>query len=334
MSKSYFFIITLLFTIFLNSCKTNPPSEIEIVVENVKVFISSNVDSAAIYVNDSFTGKYTPDTVIVKTGINSLKLIKDGYNTLTQQINIIKGGQASFNFALAPVGLQKIVLMESFSNVGCAPCVSTNSIINSLKDSYGYDKLLVIKFPTNFPAPNDVFYTANKTENNARIAYYNILSAPTVILDGVLKATASDSNNIKSKIDARSADTAKFVISVSDSIANNTIFIKTKVQNFAYTGSDFSDLILHTVIVEKDIEFATPPGSNGEKIFHNVMRKMLPDQSGTELVTIPVGGSNSFSFEQNIASSWQQQQLYIISFIQNKTTKDILQAGSSKLKTN
>lgn len=37
-----------------------------------------------------------------------------------------------------------------------------------------------------------------------------------------------------------------------------------------------SQLVAHNVVIEKHIHFNTAPGTNGEKDFYNVMKKMLP----------------------------------------------------------
>lgn len=318
------FILPLLF--LLNSCKTTPPNDVNGEAEYVKIYISANADSALIYVNNQFTGKYTPDTVEVKTGLNTIRLEKEGYIGVNQSLNVQKGGVNSFSFQLAPAGLTKAVLMESFSNVSCSPCVATNGIITNLQQKYGASKLVVVKVPTNFPSPFDVFYTANKPDANARMALYNIQTAPTVILDGILWSVPSDSNSIISRIEMRLAETPKFSLSVKDSIGGGILYVSVTVQNYDTTGIVFGDLVLQTVVVEEEITFASPPGSNGETVFHNVMRKMVPGNSGSAMPVMAPGTKVIFNFEIGLAPGWQQGQIKTISFIQNKKTKEIMQS--------
>lgn len=82
-------------------------------------------------------------------------------------------------------------------------------------------------------------------------------------------------------------------------------------------------------MTETDIEFATPPGSNGETKFYDVMRKMLPDNQGESLTSINQIGIYNFQREVQINSSWIQSKLNTVVFIQNKETKEIYQAGST-----
>jgi len=320
----------LLFLFYLNGCRTNPPNDVNQETVFVKIFVTTNVDSALIYLNNQSTGKYTPDTLEVKTGLNTLKLEKNGYNLIEQSINIQMGGQTLFSFQMVPAGLKKTVLMENFSNVSCSPCVLTNSIIKNLLTKYGSEKLVVIKFPTNFPSPFDIFYTANKSDANSRMALYNIQTAPTVILDGILWSVPSDSNSIISRIETRLAETPKFTLSINDTISNATLLVKVTVQNFNTAGIIFEDLVLHTVVIEKEILFDVPPGSNGETVFHNVMRKMLPSNSGSPVSQLLPGSSEVFEFQTPLASAWQPEQLKTVTFIQNKKTKEIIQSTISK----
>ena len=98
----------------------------------------------------------------------------------------------------------KVVVLESFTNVGCYPCPITNKIIRQLEnETYGRSKLVVVKFPVNFPAPNDLFYLSAKEICDSRMSYYNVFYAPTIIIDGMIKPVASDSHSIKAAIDSR-----------------------------------------------------------------------------------------------------------------------------------
>ncbi len=125
----------------------------------------------------------------------------------------------------------KVVILESFTNVGCYPCPIANRIIRQLEnETYGSSKLVVVKFPINFPAPNDLFYLTAKEICDFRMDYYNIFYAPTIIIDGMLKPVASDSNNIKTAIDSRLVLAPKFTINVNANLAGDyTIDISIRI---------------------------------------------------------------------------------------------------------
>ncbi|MCW8994747.1 MAG: PEGA domain-containing protein, partial [Psychromonas sp.] len=265
---SFLAVITML----MFGCKTNPPTESAPPVQNVgKVFVDANVPDSKIYLNDTFTGKYTPDTLTLNQGDYSIKVVKED--------------------------VQKLVLIEDFANVSCIPCVQSNKIIESLSNiKFGRTKLVVIKFPTYFPSPNDPFYLANKIDCDSRIAYYNIFFAPSTITDGIERPISTDSLDVISKVEGRLDSLPRFDVSVTAEVTGGnymiTVNIKvidkyfplsqnlninagdTKTLNFDLqldtTPITYSDLVLHTIVTETDIEFSSPPGSNGETKFFDV----------------------------------------------------------------
>jgi hypothetical protein len=161
------------------------------------------------------------------------------------------------------------------------------------------------------------------------MSYYNILFAPTTIIDGLLKPISTDSNDVKAKIDQQLSQTPKFKIAIKDSLSGNEYLIQIIIQVNDPNGIDFSKIMLHTVVTETDIEFTTPPGSNGETKFYDVMRKMIPDKDGESLLVLSTVVSKTFERQFTLNSSWIQSNINTVVFIQNKDTKEIYQAGST-----
>lgn len=326
MIRYYLFLCSALVAF---GCKTNPPTAPQIpMVEYGKIIITSNVDSALIFLDNMNTGKFTPDTITATVGSHLVRLEKYNYIPESKSIVVKKDSILSISFILKLALAKKIVLIEDFANVSCNPCVISNKILESIKTSYGSNEILVIKYPTNFPSPNDPFFLANPTDCNARMGYYNILIAPTTKVDGKLSPTSTDSNAVKEKINERLLQTPKFKITATDSFGIGNYSIKIKVETIDTAGVDFSNLILHTVVVESKIEFATPPGSNGETVFHDVMRKLLPSNSG-EAFNYSAIGIQYFARQITLNPSWNNSKLETVVFIQNKITKEVLQAGST-----
>ena len=223
----------------------------------------------------------------------------------------------------------KVVLLESFTNVGCYPCPITNKIIRQLEnETYGRSKLVVVKFPVNFPAPNDLFYLAAKEICDFRMNYYNVFYAPTIIIDGMLRPVASDSVSIKAAIDSRLTVTPRFSVNVSSSL-EGAYSIDIAIKIIDSSSINLSDLIINTAITEAEIEFQQPPGSNGETKFYDVIRLMLPSINGIALRQLIDQGELSFEFEDVIISDWNLEKLNAVVYIQNMSTKEVYQSGST-----
>ena len=318
-------------TILLFGCKTNPPTESEPPIITVgKVVVDANINSSKIFLDGVFTGKYTPDTLTLSEGTYSIKVVKEE--------------------------VPRLVLIEDFANVSCIPCVQSNKILESLSNiKFGRNKLVIIKFPTNFPSPNDPFYLANNTDCDSRIDYYNIFFAPSTVTDGVERPISTDSLDVISKVESRLDSLPRFdvLVTANSSGGNYLITVNVKLIEKYFPSSqtvdviagnskildfdlhldntpiNYSDLVLHTVVTETDIEFSTPPGSNGETKFFDVMRKMLPTNDGQNLSTLQQSGEETYQFQVAIGSGWDVNNLNVVAFIQNSSTKEIFQTGST-----
>ncbi|MCZ7615440.1 MAG: Omp28-related outer membrane protein [Ignavibacteriaceae bacterium] len=223
----------------------------------------------------------------------------------------------------------KVVLIEDFANVSCVPCVTSNKIIEKLTDiTYGRSKLVAVKFPTNFPAPNDLFYLAAQEICDTRINYYNVFFAPTSLVDGLLKPISTDSNSVKSAVDTRLAISPRFNINV-DATLEGDYTVNVNIKFIDTSSINMSDLVIHTVLTETDIEFEQAPGSNGETKFYDVTRLMLPNKDGSPIRQFIDQGGLSFNFQDALLSSWNIEKLNFVIFIQNKITKEVFQTGST-----
>jgi hypothetical protein len=223
----------------------------------------------------------------------------------------------------------KVVLIEDFANVSCDPCAISNRIIEKLtNETYGRNKLVAVKFPTNFPAPNDLFYLAAQGICDYRIDYYNVFFAPTTIIDGILKPISTDSTSVKAAIDTRLSVTSRFEIGVNASLEGDYI-VDIVVKLIDTSGINMSDLIIHTVITETDIEFEQAPGSNGETKFYDVTRLMLPSTEGSSLRQLVDQGEISYEYKDALLSSWNPGNINAVVYIQDKNFKEVFQTGST-----
>jgi hypothetical protein len=316
-------ITIFLLLLIIAGCSTNPPDPFEDNISNGKIFISSDVEGAEIFIDNTSTGKYTPDTVTAASGSRLLSLRKSGYINKDTTIVVVENLILTFIFSLQQIQLSRLVLIEDFANVSCNPCVASNKILHSL-DSYEYkDRIAVIKYPTWWPGANDPFYLAAKTESDKRIGYYNINLAPTVVVDGTGRPSPFDSLRIKEYLNEHLAVNPRFGITVTYNISGENLHTEVSVTSIDTAGLKFNDLVLHTVVIETEIEFSSPPGSNGETKFYHVMRSMLPSADGEQLTA----GDNVYHRNVICKSVWNKSRLKVAAFIQNKTTKEIIQTG-------
>jgi len=298
--------------------------------ETGKLFINSNADGAQIFVDQVSTGKVTPDTIVVAPGLHQIKLQRAFYNSSITQTEVIKDSLISVFFVLQEIPPTNVVLIEDFANVSCVPCVISNKILESLTNvTYGHSKLVVIKYPTNFPSPNDPFYLANTVDCNSRINYYSIFFAPTTVIDGIERPISTDSISVMAAVDQRLTKELRFRMDVSSRTVGAEYFITVTVKVLNGAGIDFSNSVLQTVVTETNFDFATPPGSNGETKFYDVMRAMLPSNAGQSLSGMSQTEEVVFQRQTSINPNWVINNLHVVAFIQNVNTQEVYQTCST-----
>jgi hypothetical protein len=226
----------------------------------------------------------------------------------------------------------KVVMLEDFANVSCIPCVASNKVIEAVANSYGPSKLAVVKFPTNFPSPNDPFYLANKEVCDYKMSsgFYNIIVAPTTIVDGNSRLySISDSTDLKNVVDQKLTQSPRFSLSIVDSMNNGSYFISLTIGVIDTSGISTNDLVLFSAVTETDIEFSSPPGSNGETKFYDVLRFLMPDKFGKSLSSIIAAGEETVLYEDAFGSEWNPEKIHTVCYIQNPNTKEIYQAAKN-----
>jgi hypothetical protein len=220
---------------------------------------------------------------------------------------------------------QRLVLLEHFTGASCPPCATYNPGIQDLLDS-NPDKITSIKYQL-APPGTDPMYSHNPQHSGSRANYYNVTGIPNSVLDGNFFNDHPANWNINT-VNNRYDDPSPFDIDISYTVTPTTIDVEVTVT----ASQDFEDsnLRLHTVVVEEEINFSSPAGSNGETEFHNVMKRMLPNQSGTSIESEWVDGeSMTYNLSWNHSNVYSYPQLAIVAFIQNNTTKEVHQAAFS-----
>ena len=230
----------------------------------------------------------------------------------------------------------RLVLYEEFSGENCGPCAAINPDVNAMLDQFPNDVVL-LKYQVNIPSAGPLWYQ-NSTDAGARKSYYSVNSAPWGEQDGANSDVAGDTHpyywvSDQSYLTNRSAVSSPFNLDVTPVFsADADSFYATVTIDGAssYTVSATTKLKLRVAMIE-DLNFASPPGSNGETEFHHVMRKMYPNALGTQLADSWTGTSTqTLTFSGPIpAYIYDKTKIRFVVFIQDDGNKVVQQAGIS-----
>jgi len=223
---------------------------------------------------------------------------------------------------------QRMVFIEEFTQASCGPCAAANPAFNSLL-SANTSKAISLKYQASFPGTDPMF-----NQNSAEILkcedYYAISNVPNARIDGN-GVNGAPSVITQANINAEYAVPSAFSINLNHwfNAANDSIYINCEItctQNISVPTPR-----VRIAMIEKTISFSSPPGNNGEKIFHNVMRKMYPGTNGTALASSwIVGQKKTISFKEKIPTYiYSKPQIAVVAWIQDESNKNVKQAQLS-----
>lgn len=237
------------------------------------------------------------------------------------------------SFAMAQTKSQRLVLVEEFTNASCGPCAAYNPGFNAILQSPGIaEKVVAIKYQTNWPGA-DPMNAQTQSDVGPRVTYYGVTGVPNAVMDGN-KWQNNPASFTAALVTNEDTVSSPYTMSVNHHLSVNydSIYISVII-----TATDVvtGNLVLQTAIVEDVIDFASAPGTNGEKEFYNVMRKMLPNYNGTALPgTWTIGDADTITFALKLpAYIYNLDQVSIVAWVQDNTTKNVKQAGFSPANT-
>ena len=224
-----------------------------------------------------------------------------------------------FFFTFAQPVERDHVIVEIGTGTGCQFCPGAAMGADDLV-SNGHDVGIIEYHNYNSSDPFNNSYAA------ARCSYYGIQGYPTAYFDGGSPvAGGSNSSSLYSsylpKYNQKKAIPSDFTISIDGSSPTGQDYdISINVENV--NNNTQSNLRLQVVVTESEI----PYNWQGQNKLDFVERLMLPNQNGTNL-DFSGGNTLNFDYSFSMGSGWNYEHCQLVVFIQNHSTKEILQGA-------
>ncbi len=220
---------------------------------------------------------------------------------------------------------RRIVLMEEATNASCAPCAANNPNLQAFFSTH-FGSVISVRYHAWWPG-TDPMYNLNTTDNANRINYYGINGVPNYLIDGVNYGVPGDPDGMTTTMNERAASLSPVWIDVAGNITADSVRATVKIIGLAPVAQ--TNLSLRVAVIERWIHYASPPGSNGERDFPDVMRKLLPDGNGTAVASITPGDTLSYAFSYPVNAAWNWQDLAVVAWLQTNTSKEVIQSNIS-----
>ena len=216
------------------------------------------------------------------------------------------------------------VMVEEFTNASCPPCASNNPPFNATLVANA-DKVTPLKYQVWWPG-FDPMYEHNKADVAVRVAYYEVSGVPNGVENGTNFGVPGGYSDVK--IDEAYNTLTPVTINVTHEVIPDFSGMKVTVK--VKSDDEISgNLRLRVAITEEDIVFAAAPGTNGEKEFSSVMKKMLPNAEGTEITGFTAGEEKTYTFTWAPGNYYNLNKIGVVAWLQDDDTKDVWQSNLS-----
>ncbi len=221
---------------------------------------------------------------------------------------------------LAAQPVKKYVLIEHFTNSHCGICASRNpTFFNLIEQPQNASEVHHLAIHPNFPYPACVFYQANTVDNIARSSLYTINGTPRVVLNGTL-INASSTLLSQANLNSFANQTSPLHVKVTENNSGGTRTVTVSARTVGNVPAGPYKLFL--ILAEKTINLTTP---NGEKVHHNVLRDII---SSEDFVPAANGSTVDRTVTYTANTAWNTDELYVLAFVQNTTTKEVINSGT------
>jgi hypothetical protein len=235
--------------------------------------------------------------------------------------------------AIGQTTMQRVSVAEQVTSASCGPCASQNPAFNQLLGG-NIGAVVPVKYQRGGGNYIDPMWDLNPTEVDSRITgFYGVSSFPHVWIDGQDESVPATIT--QGTLDTYNATPATYHLEVDAQLINNNTELDvtvtaTALQDFQ-AGANIQDRI-YIAVIENDVNYATPPGLNGETDFYHVMRKMLPNQTGTTIGKKFTGETASVNYTYTIdLAENDPSDLVAVAWVQNSINRTVYQAHSSNI---
>ena len=292
--------------------------------------VASEPAGARILLDGIDTGRVTPAVVAgLAPGTYEVSLALDTWLGVPASlpVEVVEGDVAEVTAQDLRLRSRRTVMLESFGNVNCPTCPqAADALVDVIaRPGFGPDRALFLEFSVNWPSPVDPFYLANPTENANRFMHYFVLGAPAIYVNGRLQAYPLLADSTAADAAGRWATDPGFLVDVAAELGGGAT-VPVTVTLTPLVDVDLTGCLLYVALYEDEVAYASPPGNNGQSVFHHMFRDRvdaLPD-----LGPLVAGQPATWDLALNRGAVAPGNGT-VVAFVQRTSDRVVLQAGSS-----
>lgn len=240
----------------------------------------------------------------------------------------------AFGWSMLQAQIARRPLVEHFTQASCGPCASQNPTLYNTLNTFGAANYVKVTYQTSWPGV-DPMHSHYPAGPNDRRTLYGVTGVPNANINGgptagpntaVTSSTLSTAANLMSNFELRPSHRY---------LTGRDIEVTIVVKNVGTTNEP-AGRILHTAMTEKDITYASPPGSNGETEFFFVVRDMYNASTGASstagfsMPAMNAGDSATYTFTVAAPSYIRTyDEIGFAVFVQDASNNEVYQSAYS-----
>lgn len=225
-------------------------------------------------------------------------------------------------------------LIEHFTQASCPPCASQNPTMYNTLNTFGASNYVKLTYQTSWPGfdPMNLAYPAGP---NDRRTIHGVTGVPNATLNGG-PTGAPNTVVTSSTLNTAAAQMSDLEMTATHSYGTGrNINVEIKIKNVGANTITAGKRLI-SAMTEKEINYASAPGTNGETDFFYVVRDMYnaatgaSATTGTTLPAMNAGDSISYTFSA-VAPSYIRvyDEIGFAFFVENGAGGDVMQSAYS-----
>jgi hypothetical protein len=220
----------------------------------------------------------------------------------------------------------RMVLIEHFTNSSVPSSMQADSSLDQIAGNF-QKSIIDVQYHTSNPS-DDPFYEDNPVIPTTRQFYYGLSKVPYAMINGGINSRQRidyDATTLDDKkVMVESLYDSDYRIRVQSMVSDSMFYAECIIT--ALKDIPLTEISLRIVVIENEINTIT--GTNGDNLFKNVVKTMLPGAAGS---TFYRAWSKNDSL--TVREKWHMDKVYnpdnlhAVAFIQNENTKEIYQAA-------
>ncbi len=218
---------------------------------------------------------------------------------------------------------KKYPLFEHFTQASCGPCADQNPYFQEVYYA-NETNLHHVAYHTSWPGLDEM-YDFTAAESDEMVTYYGVTGVPDMFQNGM--EIGSPAGVTQEIVNNLLSESSPIRILVTESTAGTTRNVHIEVQSVNTVPA--GTYKIKAAVVEREVTYVSPPGSNGETFFPNVFRESITGTGGATYTPAVMGSSVSFDYSYELDPIYDETQIYALAWIQNTSTKEVLNSGAT-----